>query len=418
MKTTLKPLAAACLAVLALPAQAAITQSSQTRTEQVDVIVDRDVVIETEIRDPVVRLEKLAASSEGQPRREVRVFTNSAGPVEWTGTMDIDAIVSNAMSEAFAGGAVSLGKSVKNAPYSAEIVTERTQTLADGNQITKRTTSATWRDSAGRTRQETRDLNGNVKSIHINDAVDGARITLTPSTKTARKMTMDKDFTKRIADLKERAKAMVKDGKATIIERSNPGEEIVIQRIEGGGEGKKETREDVQVRVIRAGGSGSGASVTLNGVPVPPIPPMPPIPPVGVFSPEFGAGDLVKLSSIGTTLGDGKWSAKATTTSLGLRDFEGVRAEGKSTSYTIPAGEIGNKNAITVTSESWYSPDLQATVYSKHSDPRNGETVYRMTNIKRGEPSAALFTVPDGYTIKETPGFNYSFRTESKGEKK
>ena len=75
---------------------------------------------------------------------------------------------------------------MKNAPYSAEIITERTQTLADGNQITKRSSSATWRDSAGRTRQETRDASGAAKSIHINDAVDGSRITLTPSDQTAR----------------------------------------------------------------------------------------------------------------------------------------------------------------------------------------------------------------------------------------
>jgi hypothetical protein len=427
MKTTLKPLAAACLAALALPAQAAITQSSQTRAEQVDVIVDRDVVIETEIRDPVVRLEKLAASSEGQPRREVRVFTNSAGPVEWTGTMDIDAIVSNAMSEAFAGGAVSLGKSVKNAPYSAEIVTERTQTLADGNQITKRTTSATWRDSAGRTRQETRDLNGNVKSVHINDAVDGARITLTPSTKTARKMTMDKDFTKRIEELKERAKSMVKDGQATIIERSNPGEEIIIKRVERGvGDGKKDISEDVNVSVFRVGGNAHvttdpNGTVHLRGdnMKFNASRESPNRVALAGSAGEFPSlGELSRLSSLGTAIADGKWSAKSSTAPLGVRDFEGVRAEGKSTRYTIPAGEIGNKNAITVATESWYSPDLQATVYSKHSDPRSGETVYRMTNIKRGEPSASLFTVPEGYSIKETPGFNYSFRTESKGEKK
>jgi len=36
-----------------------------------------------------------------------------------------------------------------------------------------------------------------------------------------------------------------------------------------------------------------------------------------------------------------------------------------------------------------------------HSDPRFGETTYRLTNISRAEPDRALFEVPAGYTVKE-----------------
>jgi hypothetical protein len=50
------------------------------------------------------------------------------------------------------------------------------------------------------------------------------------------------------------------------------------------------------------------------------------------------------------------------------------------------------------------------TVYSKHSDPRVGDTIYRLANVKRSEPSLGLFTAPDGYTVKETPSI--SFRTK------
>ena len=71
--------------------------------------------------------------------------------------------------------------------------------------------------------------------------------------------------------------------------------------------------------------------------------------------------------------------------------------------HAIPAGEIGNKNPITVSTETWYSPELQMTVYSKISDPRTGDSIYRLSNIKRGEPAATLFMVPDGYTVKDTP---------------
>src|SRR5215471_17331579 len=46
------------------------------------------------------------------------------------------------------------GPVVKNAPYSAEAVTETIQTLADGNRIVQNSTSKIYRDSAGRTRRE------------------------------------------------------------------------------------------------------------------------------------------------------------------------------------------------------------------------------------------------------------------------
>ena len=47
------------------------------------------------------------------------------------------------------------GSPVQSAPYSATIVNESTQTLADGNRIIQRFTGTTARDSQGRTRQDT-----------------------------------------------------------------------------------------------------------------------------------------------------------------------------------------------------------------------------------------------------------------------
>ena len=40
---------------------------------------------------------------------------------------------------------------------------------------------------------------------------------------------------------------------------------------------------------------------------------------------------------------------------------------------------------------------------TRHSDPRYGETTYRLTNISRAEPAATLFQVPSDYTVKENP---------------
>lgn len=87
------------------------------------------------------------------------------------------------------------------------------------------------------------------------------------------------------------------------------------------------------------------------------------------------------------------------TESLPRQNIEGVAAEGTRHTLTIPAGEIGNTLPIEVVDETWYSPELQVVVMRKHRDPRTGETIYRLTNLKRSEPDRALFEVPADYTI-------------------
>lgn len=87
--------------------------------------------------------------------------------------------------------------------------------------------------------------------------------------------------------------------------------------------------------------------------------------------------------------------------SIGTKSIDGIEAEGTRSTITIPVGKIGNDRAIEIVSERWYSPSLQAVLISKHSDPRMGDTVYRLTNIKRAEPDPALFRVPADYKILE-----------------
>lgn len=90
-------------------------------------------------------------------------------------------------------------------------------------------------------------------------------------------------------------------------------------------------------------------------------------------------------------------------TDLGTQNINGVNAQGKSITHTIPAGQMGNTKPLVSTSETWYSPDLQIPVLAKHSDPRSGQSVYTLTNIQRGAPAASLFQVPSDYTITEAP---------------
>lgn len=87
------------------------------------------------------------------------------------------------------------GRVVRNAPYSAEMITESTQTLADGNHIRQSTTARVFRDSEGRTRTEQSlkglgALAGNTdlpNVIFIGDPVAGTTYALNPSAKTATK---------------------------------------------------------------------------------------------------------------------------------------------------------------------------------------------------------------------------------------
>ena len=90
---------------------------------------------------------------------------------------------------------------------------------------------------------------------------------------------------------------------------------------------------------------------------------------------------------------------------LGKQSMEGVEVEGTRSTITIPAGEIGNEQPIRIVSERWYSPDLKVLVLSRQSDPRFGETTYRLTNILRAEPAPELFEVPSDFTLVEPGAF-------------
>jgi hypothetical protein len=92
-----------------------------------------------------------------------------------------------------------------------------------------------------------------------------------------------------------------------------------------------------------------------------------------------------------------------TTADLGTQVVNGVSAQGKSITRTVPAGEQGNSQPIVSTSEIWISPELQVVVSSKRNDPFTGQATYALTNIQRTAPSPTLFQVPADYTIKDMP---------------
>src|SRR6185437_14362834 len=83
--------------------------------------------------------------------------------------------------------------------------------------------------------------------------------------------------------------------------------------------------------------------------------------------------------------------ATVTITALGTQTVNGVLATGTQTTEVIPAGAIGNAQAITITRTTWISTTLNLPVEIKSSDPRVGTSDMELTNISTGEPSATLF---------------------------
>jgi hypothetical protein len=86
---------------------------------------------------------------------------------------------------------------------------------------------------------------------------------------------------------------------------------------------------------------------------------------------------------------------------LGVQAINGVSASGIRITRVIPAGRAGNDQPITVTDETWRSPELKLVVRSIQDDPRFGLVTTELTDIQQGEPDPALFQAPPGYAVKE-----------------
>lgn len=254
------------------------------------------------------------------------------------------------------------GKTVKGAPYSAEAVTESVQTLADGNRIVNKFTSQVYRDSEGRTRREQtlKGLGGvgtgeePLQTVFINDPVAGISYSL--------------------------------DSRSHIAHKSMPFQFKIATK-----SGALVENQQFEYKSGAPAGAASSVIVTT------PVGPGQRVPPPGVTEhfevrTEGAAGFAIRTKPV---------PGNEVKEQLGKQLIEGVEAEGTRTTITIPAGEIGNERAIEIVSERWYSTELQLVVMTRHSDPRSGETTYKLTNINRTEPAKTLFEVPPGFTVKE-----------------
>jgi hypothetical protein len=238
-----------------------------------------------------------------------------------------------------------MGGAIKGAPYSATVITERTQFLPDGNRIAEKHTSIVARDSEGRMRNEATVTTVGavpvaaepVKIVMILDPVQQASYTLEMNSKTARKRILPAG-----PDLEPRRK-------------------LEAER--------------------RSAATGQQAEA---------------------------ASREAKLAAERKAVA--KERAELHRESLGQQVIEGVLADGVKTVRTIPAGEIGNERPIEIVDEVWTSPDLKAVVLSKHSDPRTGEMIYRLTNISRTEPQPSLFQVPSDFKLIDDNESKFVYR--------
>ncbi|MEW6126382.1 MAG: hypothetical protein AB1757_04900 [Acidobacteriota bacterium] len=269
------------------------------------------------------------------------------------------------------------GKIVKGAPYSAQAVTENIQVLNDGNRIIQKTTQDIYRDSEGRTRQD--QTIGGIgpfaaageppQTVFIHDPVAGTTYILDQRSKSARK----------IATFIREDRPEGKEGEgATFIYKQSEGSTVhwkSADKVDAEMKAKIDEKMKASKEMARTEAE---------------------------FAAGVAAGAKFDISADGSHFRVGKMKREVTTESLGTQNIEGVMAEGKRTTFTIPAGEIGNERPINVVTEEWYSPELQVVVMRKHTDPRQGEMTYRLTNINRLEPARSLFEVPADYTVKES----------------
>jgi hypothetical protein len=257
-------------------------------------------------------------------------------------------------------------------PYSAEATTEFVQMLGDGNKIVRKATVRIYRDGEGRTRREELAADGTAKSISIYDPVAHVTYVLDPATRVARKSAVRVVSPATVIghklEMEQKLKAESEAGQRVA------GRVTLVAPVDVPGEAASVEVRKRQVETIAAAGGPAG---------------------VGVLSPALRSEN----------------SRNVKEESLGQKAFDGVLADGKRVTTVLPAGAIGNQQAITVQSEQWFAADLEILVMTRHSDPRTGETTYALTNIVRAEPGAGLFDVPADYTIREssylkTPDFD------------
>ena len=307
----------------------------------------------------------------------------------------------------FAANELSQERTVKGAPYCAEAVHETVQWLPDPagaapNRIVRQSSTRLCRDGEGRTRQEV--AQGGRPTVYLRDPVSGEAWLLDAERKTARK-------------LGQRSHVEVEMGYDTSAWR-----EYAERMREWARSLTDRARSHADAAVAVAGAQRAATTTTLSH-PTPPTPPSPPTvptpptPPTPVIIERDVQVQVLRFNTDADRTAQGAMAlppgvqmrslsmaprGPGSLSPLPAKDIEGVRANGERTTWTIEAGKVGNERPIQIVREVWTSPDLMLTLATRDFDPRSGEQNYRLKDLKRGEPDAALFRVPADYTKPAT----------------
>ncbi|MEJ6021415.1 hypothetical protein [Ramlibacter sp. PS4R-6] len=263
-----------------------------------------------------------------------------------------------------AGAQLEQERIVQGAPYCADAVHESVQALADGNRIVQRQASRQCRDGQGRTRQEVTTRGGGTR-VFLRDPVAKENWVLDPERRLAVKLDLP------------RQPLAIPDPKFT-------------DRMREWGEQFRQWGERFKDKLKLGGGD----------VPPPPeMPHMPEPPRIALHAPHLD-GMPPPVAFHARLIGP---RGPGATTLLPADTVEGLRADGKRTTWTIEAGRIGNEKPITIINEVWSSPELGITLRTRDVDPMAGEDSFRVQNVARGEPDAQLFRVPADYARMASP---------------
>ncbi len=230
---------------------------------------------------------------------------------------------------------------VKGNPFCGTITTEHTQVFADGNRIHTTETSMLCRDSQGRIRRE-----AEINLLGVSSQKDLPKIVTIVDPVAGVRYMLDSNMK---------------------IARKMPIEPFALSTEPGPG-----LRTSGQMAVVVKGEAESATG---------------------------GPGNVMYYSTTTMAKNAGPAQNPPNIENLGDQTIGGIHATGSRVTTTIPAGSMGNEQTILVQSETWSSPELKATVMTKHTDPWAGELKTQLTNVNNSEPDPSLFTVPSDYKI-------------------
>jgi len=253
-------------------------------------------------------------------------------------------------------------QALKNAPFSADVVTQYDRTLDNGGRIHRETHGRVYRDSQGRMRTESEMASAQPATekhehITINDPVQHVVINLNPKIRTATIYHFGEDSgTNPTGIVSAKSQAQQSRDKSS----TSPHSTIQI--------GSKAPSP------IAAGAINNAPQADRSRT----------------------ATSKPRLDPIPTSPSD------TATVSLGSRNIEGVTAIGTRTARTLDADLMGTEKPVVTVSETWFSPELGTTVLTLTDDGQSGHSTMKLVNIVRTEPEAHLFRIPADYAVKDS----------------